>query len=112
MGRAETAGPEPPSYFAGVKQPQRVPVPAPVVTDPRVAVENEELPPELLEVVAGGEAGLAGPDDQGLDVLPGHGAPPSGPQDATPVPGLRPEPVALRAVWLSGSDPLRSAGGW
>jgi hypothetical protein len=48
-------------------------VAAPVVTDPRVAVENEELPPELLEVVAGGEAGLAGPDDQGLDVLRGLG---------------------------------------
>ena len=59
------------------EQPQRVPLAAPVVADPLVAVEDEELPPQSLEVVAGGEAGLACPNNQGLDVLDGHGTPPS-----------------------------------
>ena len=66
-----------PVVLRGREQPQRVPVAAPVVADPLVAVEDEELSVELLEVVAGGEAGLAGPDDQGFDVLGGHGTPPS-----------------------------------
>ena len=48
---------------------------APVVADPIVAVQDEEGSAELLEVVAGGEPCLAGPDDQGLDVLGRHGMP-------------------------------------
>ncbi len=61
----------------GGVEPQGVPLLAPLVSDARGAVEDDERPAEPLEVVAGREAGLAGADDDGLDVagvgLCGHG---------------------------------------
>lgn len=51
---------------------EAVVVAPPAIADPLTAVDDEELPPQVLEVVASGQAGLAGADDQGLDVLGDH----------------------------------------
>src|SRR4029450_2645585 len=48
-------------------EPQRVPVTAPVVAHPPAGVEDHELPAAPGEVVAGGQAGLTGPDHHGLN---------------------------------------------
>ena len=58
--------------LGGAVELQGVPLVAPVVADALVAVDDEEGAAEPLEVVSGGEAGLAGADDQRLDVLGGH----------------------------------------
>ena len=53
----------------GAEQAQRVPVPAPVVADALVGVEDHERPPALGEMVADREPGLAGADDDRLEAL-------------------------------------------
>jgi hypothetical protein len=70
---------------------------SPVVADAFVPVDDQEGAPELLQVVAGGEAGLAGADDQRLEVLGGHattlGSVAAGPRRAI-------DASALAAVWV------------
>ena len=48
---------------------ERVPLAAPVVADPGAGVEDHERATPALQVVAGREPGLAGADDDGLDVV-------------------------------------------
>ena len=52
-------------------EPQAVPQPSPVVADALVGVEDEAVAAAPLQVVRRGEAGLAGSDDDGLDVFHG-----------------------------------------
>ena len=54
--------------LGGGVEPEGVPLPAPLVADARAAVEDDERAAAPLQVVAGGQAGLAGADDDGLDV--------------------------------------------
>ena len=49
---------------------QGVPVRPPVVAHPQVGVQDDEGSAPPLQVVAGGQAGLTGADDDGLDVSP------------------------------------------
>ena len=51
----------------GAVQAERVPVLAPVVPDPSVGIEDHEGQTPPLQVVAGGQAGLAGADDDCVD---------------------------------------------
>ena len=51
---------------------ERVPLPAPVVADAGAGVEDHERAAAALQVVAGRQAGLAGADDDGLDVCGVH----------------------------------------
>ena len=60
------------------EQAEGVPLVPPPVADAGLAVEDDERPTGPLEVVPGGEAGLAGSDDDGLDVLSAHGWLPGG----------------------------------
>ena len=46
---------------------------APVVADPGVAIDDQARPATPPQVIRGREAGLAGPDDRGLDVVDRHG---------------------------------------
>jgi len=51
---------------------------SPVVANTVVVVSYEDVAAALLKVEAGGQAGLAGSNDQCLDVLRRHGQPPYG----------------------------------
>jgi hypothetical protein len=51
------------------ERPQRVPASAPGVTDPLVGVQDQERPPLPGQVIADRQAGLAAPDDHGLNLL-------------------------------------------
>ena len=53
-------------------QDQRVVAIAPHIADARGRLEDHEVEPLLLEVVAGGEAGLAGPDDDDIVGFAAH----------------------------------------
>ena len=73
-GRSRERHPGQAVVLGGAVELQGVPLVAPVVADALVAVDDEEGAAEPLEVVSGGEAGLAGADDQCLGVLGGHAA--------------------------------------
>ncbi len=55
--------------LGGGEQAQRVPAAAPDIAHPRVALEDLEPKPGAGEVVAGGEAGLARADHNGIQRL-------------------------------------------
>ena len=72
VGREGHAGQ--PVVLRRAVEPQGVPVPAPVVADPGVAVQDDAGAALLRQVVRRGQAGLTGSDDHGLDVFGGHGS--------------------------------------
>ena len=51
------------------EQPERLVATPPLIADPFVRVQDEEGPTQLREVVAGGQSGLARPDDHRVDLL-------------------------------------------
>ena len=79
VGREGHAG-QPAVAARGVEA-QRVPAPAPGVTDPPAGVQDHERPAPPGQVVAGGQPGLAAAHDHRLEpfrvpALPVHGRPP------------------------------------
>src|SRR4029077_14762520 len=69
VGRCREAHAGQPVIAGRAVQPKRVPMPAPMVTDARIGVEDHESHAAPGEVVAGRQPGLSGPDDDRVDPL-------------------------------------------